>query len=64
MTTFTLYGPESDVNKSLSFANMNVFLLLILSRVGVTIDGVWVGEWIYWPLTHTPRHYKQLQHQR
>jgi hypothetical protein len=26
----------------------------------VTIDGVWIGEWIYRPLTHTTRIYKQL----
>jgi hypothetical protein len=25
--------------------------LSILSRVGVTIDGVWISNWIYWPLT-------------
>jgi hypothetical protein len=24
----------------------------ILSRVWVTVDGAWIGEWIYWPLTH------------
>jgi hypothetical protein len=23
-----------------------------LSRVGVTIDGVWIGEYIYWPFIH------------
>jgi hypothetical protein len=27
----------------------------------VTIDEVWIGEWIYWPLMHTTRNYKQLQ---
>jgi hypothetical protein len=27
---------------------------------GVTRDGVWIGEWIYWPLIHTTRNYKQL----
>jgi hypothetical protein len=25
---------------------------IILSCVCVTIDGVWIGEWIYWSLTH------------
>jgi hypothetical protein len=25
--------------------------LYTLSRVGVTIDGVWIGNWIYWTLT-------------
>jgi hypothetical protein len=28
---------------------------------GVTIDGVWIGYWIYRPLLHTTRNYKQLQ---
>jgi hypothetical protein len=37
---------------------------ITLSRVCVTIDGVWIGEWIYWPLIHTTRNYKQLQHRR
>jgi hypothetical protein len=27
---------------------------------GVTIDGVWIGEWIYWPLIHTTRNHKHL----
>jgi hypothetical protein len=27
----------------------------------VTMDGVWIGEWIYWPLIHTTWNYKQLQ---
>jgi hypothetical protein len=30
--------------------------------VCVTIDGVWIGEWIYWPLIHAPRDCKKLQH--
>jgi hypothetical protein len=30
----------------------------------VTIDGVWIGEWIYWPLIYTTRNYKQLQRHR
>jgi hypothetical protein len=25
----------------------NVVDCLILPRVGVTVDGVWIGEWIY-----------------
>jgi hypothetical protein len=25
---------------------------------GVTIDGVWIGEWIYWLLIHVTRNYK------
>jgi hypothetical protein len=28
----------------------------ILSRIWVTIDGVWIGNWIYW--TFTERNYK------
>jgi hypothetical protein len=28
------------------------FLHKILSRILVTIDGVWIGNWIYWPLTN------------
>jgi hypothetical protein len=27
--------------------------------VCVTIDGVCIGEWIYWPLIHSTRNYKQ-----
>jgi hypothetical protein len=26
----------------------------------VTIDGIWIGGWIYWPLIHTTRNYKHL----
>jgi hypothetical protein len=25
---------------------------------GVTVDRVWIGEWIYWPLVHTAWNYK------
>jgi hypothetical protein len=32
--------------------------------MGVTIDGVWTGEWIYWPLVHRTRNYKHLQRYR
>jgi hypothetical protein len=32
--------------------------LEILSRIwGVTIDGVWISEWIYWPPVYTIRNY-------
>jgi hypothetical protein len=24
----------------------------------VTIDGVWIGEWIYWSVINTTRQYK------
>jgi hypothetical protein len=30
--------------------------LFIMSRVGVTKDGVWIGNWIYYP--PTGRNYK------
>jgi hypothetical protein len=30
----------------------------IQSRVGVSIDGVWMDECIHWPLIHTTRNYK------
>jgi hypothetical protein len=34
--------------------------------LGVIIDGVWIGECIYWPLVllHTTRNYKPSQHYR
>jgi hypothetical protein len=31
-----------------------------LSCVFVTIDGVWTGEWFYWPLIHASRNHKPL----
>jgi hypothetical protein len=32
---------------------------ITMSRFGgVTIDGVWIGERIYWPLIHTTMNYK------
>jgi hypothetical protein len=36
------------------------FIILSCSMC-VTIDGVWIGEWIYWPLIHTTQNYTQLQ---
>jgi hypothetical protein len=33
----------------------------IFPHVWVTTDGVWIGEWIYWPLTQTTQNYKQLR---
>jgi hypothetical protein len=30
----------------------------------MTVDGVWVGDSLYWPLIHTSRSYKQLQRHR
>jgi hypothetical protein len=32
----------------------------VLSGVWVTIDGIWIGDSIYWPLIHKIRNYKQL----
>jgi hypothetical protein len=29
----------------------------IVSILGVIIDGVWIGEWIYWPLVYTAQNY-------
>jgi microsomal dipeptidase-like Zn-dependent dipeptidase len=31
-----------------------------MSHVCLSIDWVWIGEWIYWPLIHTTRNDKQL----
>jgi hypothetical protein len=43
----------------------SLHLPTILSRFrGVTKDGVWIGGWTYWPLTHTTRNYKELQRHR
>jgi hypothetical protein len=40
--------------KKLSFlANMWGIWFDIVTSLCVTIDGVWIGERIYWPLTHT-----------
>jgi hypothetical protein len=40
-------------------------VLLIMSHIwGVTIDGVWIGSWIYWPLIHTTRNCKSSQRYR
>jgi hypothetical protein len=30
----------------------------------VTIDGVWINDWIKWPLINSARNYKQLQRYR
>jgi hypothetical protein len=34
-----------------------VSLRAIMSRVGVTISWVWIGEWIYWPRLGTRSYY-------
>jgi hypothetical protein len=31
---------------------------IYITCICVTIDGVWIGKWIYWPLVHTTRNYK------
>jgi hypothetical protein len=36
--------------------HVNSIFWLLLSRVLVTVDGVWIGEYIYWTLTS--RNYK------
>jgi hypothetical protein len=42
--------------------NLVTYLGKYCHIVCVTIDGVWIGDSIYWPLIHTTRNYKQLQH--
>jgi hypothetical protein len=41
-----------------SYSKRYITFEYVLSRVLVTIDGVWIGEQIYWTLTG--RTYKQL----
>jgi hypothetical protein len=37
-------------------------VLNFLSRIrGLTVDEIWIGEWIYWPLIDTTRNCKQSQ---
>jgi hypothetical protein len=31
---------------------VSMYKVIILSRVRVTVDGVWIGNLIYWTLTH------------
>jgi hypothetical protein len=33
-------------------------IITIRHDLGVSIDGVRIGVWIYWPLIHTTRNYK------
>jgi hypothetical protein len=49
--------------RRISWEPQDIRVILLHSR-GVTIDGVWIGEWIHWPLIHTARKYKYLQRQR
>jgi hypothetical protein len=34
--------------------------LHIVTCLGVIVDGVWIGEWIYWLFIHMTWSYKQL----
>jgi hypothetical protein len=48
--------PLMSATKFHTHTNQQVQLrLCILSRVWVTVDGVWIGDWIYWTRTHTTR---------
>jgi hypothetical protein len=59
--SFVLYGCEMWSLVLSKESSPNVFktevLGKILSRVWVTIDGVWIGDLIYWPLIRTARNY-------
>jgi hypothetical protein len=41
-------------------SSMYMWCNFYISTVCVTIDGAWIGDSIYWPLTHTTRNYKYL----
>jgi hypothetical protein len=41
-----------------------IIIPLILLLLEVIKEGVRIGEWIYRPLIHTTRNYKQLQRHR
>jgi hypothetical protein len=56
--TIWIYNPNVS---TLQRHNCEFLTSEILSRVGVTKDGVWIGEWIHWPLMHTTRNCKQLE---
>jgi hypothetical protein len=47
---------DSEVDYYVIISKLLSFIFNILSRVWVTIDGVWIGNWIYWSLT--VRNYK------
>jgi hypothetical protein len=40
------------LSEYLGFPCQLPFYQPILSRVWATIDGIWIGYWIYWPLIH------------
>jgi hypothetical protein len=55
-------GREKSLKVRHRFGDLCVDGRLMLSRfMGMIIDGVWIREWIYWPLIHTTRNNKQLQ---
>jgi hypothetical protein len=47
-----------QVHKNLPQVIFLRFILILSRFMCVTIDGVWIGEWIYLPLIHTTRNYK------
>jgi hypothetical protein len=49
----------STINANIKSTNCPEFVKLSmkLSRDWVTVDGVWIGNSIYWPLIHTARDY-------
>jgi hypothetical protein len=51
-----------NVEGSFKFYRNIRFLQIVLPLFrGVTIDGVWIGEWIYWPLTYHSKLSPHLQ---
>jgi hypothetical protein len=54
----TIYLAEQfHPQSSLDYQQCKTVVVTILSRDRVTIDGVWIGNWIYWTLQHTTRDY-------
>jgi hypothetical protein len=45
-----LFAVQYPTYKNIFFKS---FWFLVLSRVAVTLDGVWIGDLIYWPLIHS-----------
>jgi hypothetical protein len=48
-----------NITHNIMLHNWNIVMCMC-----VTIDRVWIGEWMYWPLIHLTRNYKHLQHYR
>jgi hypothetical protein len=71
LCTYYILSPNKDNTKTKNSARVcskkqrdgfSVSQDTILSQFrGVTIDRVWIGEGIYWPLIHTTRNYKRLK---